>query len=433
MLNNLYRKLYILFSVSIMLIISLVIAFAVTTSVHSDRENESTMFQRMTTLLIYQLENTRSDMKSTIQSYEDKYDLFVRLENNKGQEIYQSSLSFPTETDLLLQEVSKQTGGRQMTPEGNPSSFTSQGGLYTLTGKDHDAYYAIPAAIATRANGGYRAVFIYHIRDFRAVLSRLLPRYLLIWILALAGVLSLTRLLLKKAFAPTERVLKSQKDFVAAASHELKTPLAVMVANTDLLTENKSFDEQAKQAVSVIGAECMRLSHLVKDMLLLASSDAKTWTLHQSPVDIDTLLITLYETYEQTCIKNGIQLKVNFSEDTYPVLNTDQDRLFQILCIFMDNAVRHAKDSSLLEIQAVHTKHHIAFSVIDHGQGIAEEDKKYIFDRFFSGDKAHSNKANFGLGLSIAQELTGMLNGAIQVSDTPGGGATFTVSFPLKC
>ena len=67
MLNNLYRKLYILFSVSIMLIISLVIAFAVTTAVHSDRENESTMFQRMTTLLIYQLENSQSDMESTIQ------------------------------------------------------------------------------------------------------------------------------------------------------------------------------------------------------------------------------------------------------------------------------------------------------------------------------------------------------------------------------
>ena len=96
------------------------------------------------------------------------------------------------------------------------------------------------------------------------------------------------------------------------------------------------------------------------------------------------MLISLYETYEQTCIKNGTQLKVNLSEDTYPVLNTDKDRLFQILCIFMDNAIQHAKDNSLLEIQAVHTKHQIAFSVIDHGQGITDEDKKYIFDRFFS-------------------------------------------------
>lgn len=432
MLNNLYRKLYILFSVSIMLIISLVIAFAVTTAVHSDRENESTMFQRMTTLLIYQLENSQSDMESTIQSYEDKYDLFVRLENSKGQEIYQSKLSFPTETDILLQEVLEQTKGQQMTPEGNNNSFTSQGGIYTLAGKEHDEYYAIPATIATTTNDEYSAVFMCHVSNLSVVLSQLLPHYLLIWILALAGVLVLTRFLLKKAFMPTERVLKSQKDFVATASHELKSPLAVMVANTDILTDNQSLDEPAKQAVSVIEAECMRLSRLVKDMLLLASSDAKTWTLHQSQVDIDTLLISLYETYEQTCIKNGTQLKVNLSEDTYPVLNTDKDRLFQILCIFMDNAIQHAKDNSLLEIQAVHTKHQIAFSVIDHGQGITDEDKKYIFDRFFSGDKSHTNKANFGLGLSIAQELTEMLNGDIQVSDTAGGGATFTVSFPLK-
>lgn len=432
MLNNLYRKLYILFSVSIMLIISLVIAFAVTTSVHSDRENESTMFQRMTTLLIYQLENSQSDMESTIQSYEDKYDLFVRLENSKGQEIYQSNLSFPTQTDILLQEVLEQTSGQQITPEGNNYSFTSQGGIYTLAGKEHDEYYAIPATIATTENDEYSAVFICHVKDFSTVLRQLLPHYLLIWILALVGVLVLTHFLLKKAFMPTERVLKSQKDFVATASHELKSPLAVMVAHTDILTDNKSLDESAKQAVSVIEAECMRLSRLVKDMLLLASSDAKTWTLHQSQVDIDTLLITLYETYEQTCIKNGIQLKVNLSEDTYPVLNTDKDRLLQILCIFMDNAIQHTKNNTLLEIQAVHTKQQIAFSIIDHGQGITDKDKKYIFDRFFSGDKSHTNKANFGLGLSIAQELTRMLNGVIQVSDTVGGGATFTVSFPLK-
>lgn len=432
MLNNLYRKLYILFSVSIMLIISFVIAFAVISSVHSDRENETTMFQRMTTLLIYQLENSQSDMENTIKSYEDKYDLFVKLENYKGQVIYQSDLSFPTEADILLQDVSKQTNQQQITPEGNNHSFTSQGGIYTLAGKEQDEYYAIPATIATATNDEYNAIFICHISDLSAILSQLLPHYLFIWILALASVLALTHFLLKKAFVPTERVLKSQKDFVATASHELKAPLAVMVANTDILTDNKSLNEPAKQAVTVIETECMRLSRLVKDMLLLASSDAQTWTLHKSQVDIDTLLITLYETYEQTCIKNGIQLKINLSEDTYPVLNTDKDRLFQILCIFIDNAIQHAKDNSFLEIQAVHTKQHIAFSIIDHGQGVTDEDKKYIFDRFFSGDKSHANKANFGLGLSIAKELTGMLNGVIQVNDTVGGGATFTVIFPLK-
>ena len=77
MLNSLYKKLYILFTVSVMLIITFVISFAVVSAVSTDRTNESTMFQRMTTLLIYQLENTPSDMENTIRSYEEKYHLYA--------------------------------------------------------------------------------------------------------------------------------------------------------------------------------------------------------------------------------------------------------------------------------------------------------------------------------------------------------------------
>lgn len=94
MLNSLYKKLYILFTVSVMLIITFVISFAVVSAVSTDRTNESTMFQRMTTLLIYQLENTPSDMENTIRSYEEKYHLYAVIENTEGQEIYQSDFAF---------------------------------------------------------------------------------------------------------------------------------------------------------------------------------------------------------------------------------------------------------------------------------------------------------------------------------------------------
>lgn len=168
-------------------------------------------------------------------------------------------------------------------------------------------------------------------------------------------------------------------------------------------------------------------------MLLLASSDAKTWTLHPSQVDVDHLLITLYETYEQACIHSGIQLNLELSDDNYPTMYTDQDRLLQILCILLDNAIQHAKDNTRIEMRTAHTRQKIAFSIIDHGQGISDTDKPHIFDRFYSGDPSHADKSHFGLGLSIARELTRMLNGTIQVSDTVGGGATFTVRLPLSC
>ena len=77
-------------------------------------------------------------------------------------------------------------------------------------------------------------------------------------------------------------------------------------------------------------------------MLLLASSDAKTWTLHKSTINVDTLLITLYETYEPVCMKQNLELKLHLSEESYPAMLTDKDRLFQILCAFMDNAIQHS-------------------------------------------------------------------------------------------
>ena len=432
MLNNLYKKLYVVFAFSVMLIISFVTVFAVMTSVRSERENEGVMFQRLTTLMIYQLENSHTDMERAIRAYEKEYDISVRLENGAGREIYQSDIGFPTGTEILLEELKKQEASQQTFSKEKGEPFTSQGGICEIAGKENDRYYAITASIVTADGEEFRGIFITHIPDTGVVLSRTIPRYLLIWAVSLAGVLVLTRLLLKKAFMPTERVLKSQRDFVAAASHELKAPLAVMMANAESLLDDAPLNGAARQSAGVIEAECMRLSRLVNDMLLLASSDAKAWKSHKSIVDVDTLLITLYETYEQTCIKNGMQLKLNLSDNAYPSLYTDRDRLFQILCVFMDNAIQHSGDNSLIEIQAGYTKQEIAFSVADHGAGISDEDKKYIFDRFFSGDRAHANKANFGLGLSIAEELTKMLNGTIRVGDTDGGGATFTAAFPLK-
>ena len=185
-----------------------------------------------------------------------------------------------------------------------------------------------------------------------------------------------------------------------------------MIANTDSLLDNRSLDETAKQAAGTIESECMRLSRLVKDMLTLASSDAKAWTLHKSEVDIDTLLITLYETYEQTCLKNGIELKLELSEDTYPALTTDKDRLFQILCIFMDNAIQHSENNSLIEIKAVpRGKTDFFFHSRSRAGGFPLKIKSIFLTVFTAGDKSHTNKANFGLGLSIAEELTKMLKG----------------------
>lgn len=205
----------------------------------------------------------------------------------------------------------------------------------------------------------------------------------------------------------------------------------MILANIEQL-EHQIDEQEVKKAIKIIDSECMRSSRLVKDMLLLASSDANTWSLYKSYVDVDTLLITLYEAYEPICISQKISLNLDISESSYPTLYTDQERLTQILNIYMDNAIQHSIENKHIEIQTEVTAKSITFLVVDHGQGIAEQDKPYIFDRFYCADKSRTNKSNWGLGLSIADELAKMLNGRAGFKDTKGGGATFFVTIPFK-
>ena len=242
----------------------------------------------------------------------------------------------------------------------------------------------------------------------------------------------MSHFLIKKALEPTEVMLKSQKDFIASASHELKSPLAVILANAEKLEQLQIDNTEFRKSVKILDNECMRMSKLVRDMLLLASSDAKSWTICKNTIDTDTLLISLYEAYEPICISKKICLRLEISETSYPKFCADEERLFQILTIYMENAIHHSLGNKQIEIKTAVTAKHITFFVIDHGKGIHEDDKPYIFNRFYCADKSRTDKSNFGLGLSIADELAKMMNGKVGCKDTDGGGATFFVTLPLK-
>lgn len=149
-------------------------------------------------------------------------------------------------------------------------------------------------------------------------------------------------------------------------------------------------------------------------------------------IDLDTMLITLYEMYVSVCMKKSIHLELILGEKSYPALCTDEERLVQILNIFLDNAVYYSPEGSTIEIQTKQTSKELTFFIMDHGKGVADKDKPYIFDRFYCADKSRSDKSHFGLGLSIAKELSCVLGGKIGFSDTPGGGATFFLTLPVK-
>ena len=130
----------------------------------------------------------------------------------------------------------------------------------------------IPASISTKSGNWYSLVLFYEQPFHKYTDISAGPGILRIWLLAFVCILFVSRFLLRRAFEPTERMLQSQKDFVAAASHELKSPLAVIMANVENIQNIETAEPQAQNHLKVIDAECTRMSRLVRDMLLLASS-----------------------------------------------------------------------------------------------------------------------------------------------------------------
>jgi len=172
------------------------------------------------------------------------------------------------------------------------------------------------------------------------------------------------------------------------------------------------------------------MARLIQNLLLLSSIDAGNWMFHKSKINVDTLLISLYDKYEIICRRKSIDLQIGMPEECFPPLFSDKDRLSQIISIFLDNAISYSPEQSSILLEASIKKNNLAISIIDHGIGISEEDKEHIFDRFYRCDKSRTQKGHYGLGLSVASELISLLGGKIYLNDTPGGGCTFTIILP---
>ena len=434
MLKPLSKKLNTLFIMVIMLIITSIMIILCNNYVHMEQSSEVLLFQRMVTQMIYRLEENNQNFESIVDSYHEyKYPIFCYIQDTSGRMIYRTDSDFPTDTDALLERFRTQAGKEDtyiITNDNKPA--TDQSGVFLFNGTKNDDYLGILATIVMQNNTVYHLSLIYRQQSLFDILTKQAFLYVSLWCLSLIAVTIMSHLLIKKALKPTEVMLKSQKDFIASASHELKSQLAVILANAEKLEQLQIDNTEFRKSVKILDKECMRMSKLVRDMLLLASSDAKSWTICKNTIDIDTLLISLYETYEPICINRKICLRLEISETSYPKFCADEERLFQILTIYMENAIHHSTGNKQIEIKTAVTAKHITFFVIDHGKGIPEDDKPYIFNRFYCADKSRTDKSNFGLGLSIADELAKMMNGKVGCKDTDGGGATFFVTLPLK-
>jgi len=229
----------------------------------------------------------------------------------------------------------------------------------------------------------------------------------------------------KHFIKPVEQSQKKQAEFIASASHELRSPLTVITSSMSAIKKADIY--QRARFEEIIDAELKRMTRLVSDMLSIASADSNTWSLNMENADLDTLLLNTYEAFQPIAAEKNIHLSISLP-DTLATCKCDKQRIEQVLSILIDNALCYTQSNGKVDLSIKQKPHGLEIHVADTGIGISDEDKSRIFDRFYRADIAHKNKEHFGLGLCIAYEIVKMHKGTLLVKDTISGGATFIIS-----
>ncbi len=228
-----------------------------------------------------------------------------------------------------------------------------------------------------------------------------------------------------KLLAPVIEARQKQTAFVAAASHELRTPIAVICS---ALSAAKSTESSQKDHFFHIAQnESLRMSALVDDLLLLSRADTGRFALELQPVELDTLLLDTFESFWPLAKEHEMNLQITLPEDAIPCCSCDGKRIQQVLGILISNAISYGGNGKDIELELKYRNDTFEITVKDHGAGIADKDKPYIFDRFYRAEDSRSAKEHFGLGLCIAKEITEAHGGHITLKDTAGVGADFRV------
>ena len=231
----------------------------------------------------------------------------------------------------------------------------------------------------------------------------------------------------------TQASQKSQREFVANVSHEMKTPLTSIQGFAQAILDGTADGESSRQqAAQVIYDESARMHRMVLDLLDLARLDAGTADIKMSSVNIHALLQAVAEKFAPQSQRAGVEIKVA-PMDSLPVLKADGDRLAQVFTNLVDNALKFTPRGGQVSLSAALVNGGMQISVSDSGAGIPEAAQPHIFDRFYQADPARrgGEKHGAGLGLAIARELIQAHDGRISVRSSPGGGTSFDVFLPL--
>lgn len=236
-------------------------------------------------------------------------------------------------------------------------------------------------------------------------------------------------LLSKYSVNQTARAFEKQKQFIADAGHELKTPIAVIGANIDVLETDGDFSNN--KFFQYIKSENKRMSELVKDLLYLARDDADRLELIRSDFDFSNAVDNAILPFEVVAFESGMSFQMNIEKDI--ICNGEEKSLKQVFVILVDNAIKNSDKGAEITVNAYTENQKIIYKVRNTGAGIPKEELEKIFLRFYRSDASRARKTGgYGLGLAIAQTIATQHGGFLTAASEAGKWAEFTLTLPKK-
>ena len=230
-----------------------------------------------------------------------------------------------------------------------------------------------------------------------------------------------------QSIKPIESAITQMRRFMGDAAHELKTPIAVLRARTDVALQRERSGEEYHEILTNVSGEAERLGNLVENMLLLARADAGQWPVQRVKVYLDDVLMDAASAARALGTAKNVRIDLGTLDEA--AVSGDPTLLRQLLMILLDNAINFTPEGGNVTAMAERNGRACHITIKDTGVGIPASALPHVFERFFRADPARS-RGGVGLGLSIARWIVDVHNGRISVQSAEGQGTTVRVTFP---
>jgi two-component system sensor histidine kinase CiaH len=275
-------------------------------------------------------------------------------------------------------------------------------------------------------NDGYMLVFL-DITAQQEILTNLIYTFSVVGLVMLLILFFTSRFFANQSIRPVKEAFDKQKQFIADASHEMKTPLTIINTNADVLLSNSedTIHNQSKW-LHYIKSETERMTRLTNDLLYLTEMDDSRASMVYSKFNLSEAVETIILTMEAVIFEKNVALDYEIEPNL--TVQGSSEQIKQVVMILLDNAVKYTNSKGTVTLALKKQQNDVVLSVSNTGEGIAAEHLTRIFDRFYRTDTSRARKqGGYGLGLAIAKSIIEQHKGKIYATSTVGQSTTFFV------